>query len=176
MISATGLAPGQSVTGTATYVVTQVDLDSGSVTNFANATGSYNNKPVLSNNTNITISAIQNPSLKIEKEVDPKTYFAVGDLIDYSYTVTNKGNVDIAGPITVKDSMFGSAKISSSGLAPGQSITKGNSYLITPYDIDTGFVINSAFATGSFNNQKVTSDTDKAIAKFFGPTTNLFFS
>jgi uncharacterized repeat protein (TIGR01451 family) len=170
------LAVGQSITGTATYTITQADMDTGSVTNFANATGSYNNKPVLSNNTNITISAIQNPSLKIEKEVDPKTYFAVGDLIDYSYTVTNKGNVDIAGPITVTDSMFGSKQISSSGLAPGQSVTRGKSYLITPQDIDTGIVINSAFATGSFNDKTVTSNSDKARAKFFGPTTNLFFS
>ena len=170
------LAPGKSVPGTATYVVTQQDVDNGSVTNLANATGSYNEQSVLSNNTSVTVPAIQNPALKTEKEVDPKTYFAVGDLIDYSYTVTNKGNVDIAGPITVKDSMLGSAKISSSGLAPGQSITKGNSYLITPYDIDTGFVINSAFATGSFNNQKVTSNSDTAKAKFFGPTMNLYSS
>ena len=165
-----------SVKATATYVVTQQDVDNGSVTNLAYATGSYKEQFVLSNNTSVMVPAIQNPALKIDKDVDPKTYFAVGDLIDYSYTVTNKGNVDIAGPITVKDSMFGSAKISSSGLASGQSITKGNSYLITPYDIDTGFVINSAFAKGSFKDKEVTSNTDKAIAKFFGPTTNLFSS
>ncbi len=47
------------------------------------------------------------PSLKIENSVDPKTYFAVGDLLDCDYTVTNTGDVDIAGPITVTDSMFG---------------------------------------------------------------------
>ena len=130
----------------------------------------------ISNNTSITVLAIQKPDLKIDKNVDPKTYFAVGDLIDYSFTVTNKGNVDIAGPITVTDSMFGSAKISSSGLAPGQSVTKGKSYLVTPQDIENGIVINSAFATGSFNDKKVTSNSDKAVAKFFGPTTNLFSS
>jgi hypothetical protein len=72
--------------------------------------------------------------------------------------------------------MFGSKQISSNGLAPGQSVTRGKSYLITPQDIDTGIVINSAFATGSFNDKTVTSNSDKARAKFFGPTTNLFFS
>ena len=35
------------------------------------------------------------PSLKIENSVDPKTYFAVGDLLDYDYTVTNTGNVEL---------------------------------------------------------------------------------
>ena len=165
------LAPGQNITGTATYTITQTDLDTGSVTNSAFATGT--NNIVISNNTSVTVFAIQKPDMKIDKDVDPKTYFAVGDLIDYSFTVTNKGNVDIAGPITVTDSMFGSKQISSSGLAPGQSVTKGKSYLITPQDIENGIMINSAFAAGSFNDKKVTSDSDKAIAKFFGPTTNL---
>jgi uncharacterized repeat protein (TIGR01451 family) len=165
------LAPGQSVAGTATYTITQADLDAGSVTNSAFATGP--NNIVISNNTSATVLAIQKPNLKMDKDVDPKTYFTVGDNIDYSFTVTNRGNVDITGPITVTDSMFGSKQISSSGLAPGQSVTRGKSYLITPQDIENGFVINSAFATGSFNDKKVTSDTDKAIAKFFGPTSNL---
>ena len=63
--------------------------------------------------------AIQKPELKIDKDVDPKTYFAVNDLLEYLYTITNIGNVDIAGPITVIDSMFEKAEVSSSGLAPG---------------------------------------------------------
>jgi uncharacterized repeat protein (TIGR01451 family) len=171
------LAPGKSIQGSGSYIVTQADLDYGSVTNLANATdlftGNSGTHLVLSNNASVTVPAIQNQVLKIDKDVDPKIYFTVGDLIDYSFTVTNKGNVDIAGPITVTDSMFGSKQISSNGLAPGQSITRGKSYLITPQDIENGFVINSAFATGSFNDKKVTSDTDKAIAKFFGPTANL---
>jgi uncharacterized repeat protein (TIGR01451 family) len=112
----------------------------------------------------------------MEKQVDPKTYFAVGDVLDYDFTVTNTGNVDIAGPITVKDDMFGSTQFSSDGLAPGHSVTKETSYLITPYEIDTGFVVNSAFAKGSFKDEEVTSNTDKAIAKFFGPTMNLYSS
>ena len=168
------LAVGQNVTGTATYTVIQADLDIGSVTNSAYATGP--NNIVISNNTSVTVLAIQKPNLKLDKDVDPKTYFTVGDLLDYSYTLTNKGNVDIAGPITVTDSMFGSSEISFSGLAPGQSVTRGKSYLITPQDIENGFVINSAFATGSFNDKTVTSNSDKAIIKFFGPTTNLFSS
>ncbi len=72
--------------------------------------------------------------------------------------------------------MFGSSQISSSELAPCKNIERGYSYLITPQDIDNGFVINSAFATGSFDNKAVTSNSYKAIAKFCGPTTNLFSS
>ncbi len=67
------------------------------------------------------------PSLKIENSVDPKIYFAAGDLLDYDYTVTNAGDVDIAGPITVKDNLFGSKQISPNGLSPGKSVTGTNS-------------------------------------------------
>jgi uncharacterized repeat protein (TIGR01451 family) len=107
---------------------------------------------------------------------DPTTYTGVGQVITFTYTVTNDGDVDIAGPISVSDNVNGEFTVSDTELAPGQSVTKGKSYLITPQDIENGFVVNSAFATGSFNDKKVTSDTDKAIAKFFRPTTNLFSS
>ena len=114
------------------------------------------------------------PSLKIDNSVDPKIYFKVGDLLDYDYTVTNTGDVDIAGPITVKDNLFGSKQISPNGLAPGQSVKGTDSHLVTPPDIYAGFKSNSAHATGSFANKEVTSDSDTATARFFGPTMNLY--
>jgi uncharacterized repeat protein (TIGR01451 family) len=143
-VSGSVLAQGASVQGMSTYTITQADLDAGSVTNSAFATGP--NNTVISNNTNVTILAIQKPDLKIEKVVSPITYFTVGDLIEYLYTVTNKGNVDISEPITVTDNMFGSSKISSSDLALGQNVKGFHQYYITPRDINVGFVINSAYA------------------------------
>jgi len=46
---------------------------------------------------------------------------------------------------------------------------KFDQYYIIPLDIDAGFVINSAYATGSFDNKTVTSNSDTAIATAFGP-------
>lgn len=122
----------------------------------------------------ISIHYEPHPRLKIENSVDPKTYFKIGDLLDYDYAVTNTGNVDIAGPITIKDDVFGSKQISSNGLAPGQSVKGIDSHLVTPSDIYAGFKSNSAYATGSFANKEVTSDSDTATARFFGPTMNLY--
>jgi hypothetical protein len=42
------LSPGSSVTGTATYKITDVDINTGSVTNLASATDSFNNQPITS--------------------------------------------------------------------------------------------------------------------------------
>ena len=39
---------GSSVTGTATYKITDADINTGSVTNLASAIGSFNNQPVIS--------------------------------------------------------------------------------------------------------------------------------
>ena len=55
-IRSSGLAPGQSVPGKATYTITQQDVDNGSVTNLANATGSYNGAPVISHHVNLTVT------------------------------------------------------------------------------------------------------------------------
>ena len=52
-----GLAPGQNITGTANYTITQADLDTGSVTNEAFATGNFNGTEVNSANVTETVIA-----------------------------------------------------------------------------------------------------------------------
>ena len=50
------LSPGLSVTGTATYKITDADINTGSVTNLASATGSFNNQPIISPQNIVTVS------------------------------------------------------------------------------------------------------------------------
>jgi hypothetical protein len=49
------LSPGSSVTGTATYKITDADINTGSVTNLTSATGSFNNQPVISPQNIVTV-------------------------------------------------------------------------------------------------------------------------
>ncbi len=63
------LAPGASITCTASYTITQADLDAGSVTNVASAS----NGTVTSPTDTATVTADQNPALTIVKTAAPTT-------------------------------------------------------------------------------------------------------
>jgi hypothetical protein len=123
----TSLLPGESITCTASYTIGQAELDAGSLTNTATGTAvDSNGNPVTSNPDSATVTAIQNPVLTLVKTAAPATYDAVGDVISYSYLVTNSGNVTISQPITIADD------ISVDESCP----------------LDTGSVTNVATATG----------------------------
>src|ERR1035437_3733405 len=113
----TELQPGQNFTGTATYTITQSDYDNGSVTNLANATGFYNNTQYTSTNTTTITATGHNPALNITKIASPTNYSAVGDLITYTYNVTNSGNIDILLPINITDNRTGNIQINNSKFA-----------------------------------------------------------
>ena len=93
------LDPAEAVTCTASYSITQADLNSGSVTNVAKASAGGTD----SNPDSETVTAVVSKTLSLVKTASPLTYDAVGDSISYSYLVTNTGNVRLAGPVTVAD-------------------------------------------------------------------------
>ncbi len=54
-LSTDGLDVGSILAGTSIHTITQADIDAGSVTNLASATGSSNNQPVISPNATATV-------------------------------------------------------------------------------------------------------------------------
>ena len=145
-----GLAPGAFMTCTASYTITQTDLDNGSVKNTAQAHANGTD----SNQDDETVTAVARPELTLVKTVTPGTYSAVGNLISYSYKVTNSGNVTLAGPVTVTDDKA-TVTCPAGGLAPGAFMTCTASYTITQTDLDSGSVKNTAqaHANGTDSNQ-----------------------
>lgn len=153
------LAPGEVVTATATYEVTQGDIDAGRVDNTATATGQ---DPVGATVTAPSVSATTPlaaaGALVATKTADASAVgspAAVGDTITYAFTVSNTGNVTVSG-VTVSDPLPGLSTISyvwptpaSPGvLAPGEVVTATATYHVTQADIDAGHVGNTATASG----------------------------
>jgi len=150
----TTLAPSASTTCSATYAIVQADLDAGQVANTATANGiAPGNTPVVSAPDDALVTATQTPALTLDKSTTATTYDSVGDLIPYSYLVTNSGNVTITNAISVTDDRIVAPNSVScpalppGGLAPGGSITCTGTHVVTQADLDAGSVVNIATAT-----------------------------
>ena len=137
------LIPGASLVCTATDTVTQADIDAGSITNVASAT----NGTTTSNTDTKTVIAAQGPDLELVKTATPGTYNAVGNVISYSYLVTNIGNVTLDGPVSVADDKVAVTCPAVATLAPNAFVTCTSTYTITQADLDAGSVTNTANAT-----------------------------
>ena len=141
------LAPTEFFSCTATYSVTQVDVDNGGVTNIAtvSAPDTFNGGTVEADDT-VTVPSVRAPLMTIEKEASDTSDVAAGDTITYTYTVTNTGNVTLA-PVTLSDSHTSASgtsllSIEDGGviatIAPDQVIELEATYVVTQEDIDSG--------------------------------------
>ncbi len=119
---------------------------------------------------NYTIQVILSPGLTIQQSASPLSYTVAGQNITYTYTVTNSGNVNISGNITVTDNILGKIFIPNNYLGPGQSVTTTANYTIRQSDIDSGSVINSAYATDQNNdiNSKTVNTTVTFVQSAIG--------
>src|SRR5262249_15831608 len=104
----------------------------------------------------LTIPIRRRPALTLDKSASPKSFDHVGQVISYTYTVTNTGNVTLTGPFTVKDDKVTVVCPAVLALAPGESLTSTASHTVVQADLDAGSITNVASAT----NGVVTSPPD----------------
>ena len=149
------LAPGASTTCTATYTITQEDVNAGSVDNTATASGTPPTGPPVTSTPDSTSTATDTTtSLSLDKsagaptDVNGNGRVDAGDTIDYSFLVTNTGAVTLTG-VGVSDAKTGPVSCPSTTLQPGASTTCTATYTITQADVNSGSVANTATASGS---------------------------
>ena len=171
----TGVAsmnPGDTVTCTATYTLTQPDIDAGMVGNMASATGTPPasvpplDAPVANSTNAVDISP--SPGLSVSKSVAALSApLQENDIITYTVEIFNTGNVTINGvtPLDSGPTFNGGAGTntlqafnpSSANLAPNTSQQFMATYSLSQPDIDQisaasdplVAVMNSASATGA---------------------------
>jgi uncharacterized repeat protein (TIGR01451 family) len=150
----TSLAAGASTTCTASadYVVTQANVEAGSVVNTATvvatpptgegAAGS------VSDTDGKTVTIDRTPRLKLVKTASGSP-FAVGDQITYGFTVTNTGNVQVTS-VGVSDPRLSGVTCAVTTLAPGDSTTcSAPAYSVAAADVAAHAVTNTATPSGS---------------------------
>jgi hypothetical protein len=138
---------GETWTYTATYTVKQEDIDSGAdLVNVATADTDQTDPKTDDE----IVDVVQNPSLSIEKIADITQVNAPGQVINYTYTLANTGNVSLTN-VTLSDDNFtpGSTSddfnpsLSEDGngdnvLDVGETWTYTASYTTTQEDMDSG--------------------------------------
>lgn len=150
---------GESRTFTATYVATQADVDFGSIPNTAIAIGTYAGAGGATTIASAPDTAVvptpdRAPALSLEKDgtlndANGNGRADAGETIDYTFTVTNTGNVTLANT-TVIDDRVAAVTPSTATLAPGDVETfTADGYTVTQDDVDAGEVFNAAFARGN---------------------------
>ncbi|WP_313405296.1 hypothetical protein [Aeromicrobium sp.] len=147
------LAPGATANCTADdYVVTQGDVNAGTVNNTADLVGTPPSGVSLSRDGDSSRSTVT-PLTRLSELTLVKsasgTPTKVGDQVTYSFKVTNTGNTTVTG-VAVTDPLVGAVSCPTGSLAPAASVTcTAAAYTVTQADVDAGTVVNTATATGT---------------------------
>ena len=170
------LAPGASdtTTFTATYAIDQTDIDLGEVVNQATVTGTDpygdtvtdDSGTTTGDDTPLTTLLAQGPAIALVKAFDASLLGAppqAGDVISYTFEVTNTGNVTLTN-VTLTDILpdivLSGGPVAS--MAPGDvdATTFTATYALKQADITAGQVTNQATVTGvDPTNAPVTDDS-----------------
>ncbi|MHC9089507.1 DUF7507 domain-containing protein [Tenacibaculum sp. IMCC1] len=171
---------------TADYAITQTNIDNGSITNQATASGESSQAVVvtdLSDNDSVLEddptqnTVCQSDSIALIKtaifnDEDSDGCSDVGETITYNFTLTNTGNTTITN-VVLTDPMLGGTITLASGdtdsdnqLDINETWSYTANYTITQANIDNGSVTNQATVTGtsiSGNNVSDLSDNDSIL-------------
>lgn len=156
------LDPGvtDSVTITATYDITQADIDAGEVINSARVTGTDPFATDVTDDSGTTTGddiplvtpLTRTPGITLTKTAsDPGPSPRAGDTITYAFRIENTGNVTLTD-VTVTDTLAGITLTGSPiTLAPGEvnDTAYSATYDLTAADIAAGTLVNDASVTGT---------------------------
>ncbi|MCP1385775.1 DUF7507 domain-containing protein, partial [Runella salmonicolor] len=170
VVTPSTLLPNGTGTATATYTITQADINAGEVKNSATVTGTPPTGPNVTDvsdsgnelvdtpadpdtdptNDPTVVPLTQNPQVRLVKLAAVGGSGAVGDVITYTFTVTNTGNVTLTN-LSIDDAKLSLTDlvVTPSTLLPNGTGTATATYTITQADINAGEVKNSATVTGT---------------------------
>ncbi|MCR9084991.1 MAG: DUF11 domain-containing protein, partial [Cyclobacteriaceae bacterium] len=155
------LLPGETQTITTSYFVSQADIDAGKVINTATVSGTDPNSFILTSSAVSLASAIQSSSISIVKTADKNDFNQLGEIITYSFDLTNTGNTTLSN-IVLSDPLINLTE-SVQPLSPGASYTTSGTYTVKQSDLDQGFIRNVASLSAEDPNNSILRDADTLL-------------
>jgi uncharacterized repeat protein (TIGR01451 family) len=169
------VTPGTGTTGVFTgvsgtpYYLSEMPVDGADLDNYASTitcvdanglqpklpngapfTGSYAISPVNGSNISCTLTnTTAHPAITVVKSASPTTFSTINATVDYSYTVTNTGNVTLSA-VAINDAHAGLIGLGCplASLDPTKQEVCTATYQTTQGDLDAGSVVNTASAQG----------------------------
>ena len=146
------------------YTIQPADVTAGTVTNTGTATSSL---PAVTGSNTITLA---NPAITFTKTAD-REFATQGDTVNYTFVVTNSGNVPLSA-VAVSDPKLGGtmAGCSVSGTwAVGASKTCTASYRLGSGDIVQSTLVNTATATATYTGATTRTITGTSSVTIYTP-------
>ncbi|NYZ62397.1 DUF7507 domain-containing protein [Luteimonas deserti] len=150
------LAPGSACSLVGLYTVTSADIAAGTIRNTAVVTTPDTPSVCPAGATDPVCRPVleiptvpATPALTIVKTAGAPSGDSAGSTIDYSFLVTNTGNVTLDAIAIDDDRLDAAAVCPVTTLAPGATTTCTGTHTITQAEVDAGEVLNTATATGT---------------------------
>lgn len=173
VLSANGAFTGFStgMTCGAAYNVTVAAQPTGQLCTVSNGAGSVAD-PTPADISDVSVSCVTATSeLTLVTAItsgDP--YAAAGVSVSYSYTVTNSGNVALAGPVSITDDTVTGVSCpavttvgnNDANLDPSEVLVCSGTYTVTQADVDAGSLTNSATASADGTTSAASGATGTA--------------
>jgi hypothetical protein len=161
------LAPGAVETATGTYAITQADINAGFKDNTAEVSGTTLTEQRVQDTDDHHERIEQVPMIDLIKtgawQDEGQDGAEVGELILYTFVVTNTGNVRLSD-VTLEDPLISINLGAFDGiLEVGESIQFTGSYSLLANDITLGSVTNVATASGVGPQEQLVEDTDDHV-------------
>ncbi len=165
------LAPGDSLSCSASYTLTQVDVDAGVLGDVSYASGLQpDDSALVSNDATVSLVITADPVLTAVASAVPSSVNAAGDSVGYSVVVSNEGTVTLDGVSVVVDSFTGAGVLPGvscpagiASMAPGDSVTCTVTYVVTQADMNGGAFTFEVHATGAAPDSSVVSSTSSSV-------------
>ncbi|MEE8524200.1 MAG: hypothetical protein V3T72_09740, partial [Thermoanaerobaculia bacterium] len=159
------LAPAATLSCTATYVVTAVDVTAGVINNTATASSDQTPDDTDSETVPLVQPAAMNlvKSLQSNADEDGSGDVTEGDTLTYSFVETNTGTVTLTN-VSISDPLPGLAALSCiptqpATLAPAATLSCTATYVVTAADAAAGVINNTATASSNETPNDQDSET-----------------
>lgn len=139
-------------------------MDNGSVANQAYAHMTDPDGNEITGQNSFRVDAVRSPAISIDKVASTDTITAVGQVVTYTITTQNTGNVTI-GNVVITDplprlSTLNCDKPGPVTLAPGETKECTATYTVDQTDLDRGTVLNTSTVTGTRPTGDAIRNTD----------------